>query len=502
MAEDSGGSESVTSGRTPSSAEDTEDEGVGSQGEVLPIESLRGEPGAPGFTFSTFYDLLDVDPGSDGETIKRKYRSLIKDHHPDLSSDEDAEIKFKQLTEAKEVLTNAVSRQQYNQIGHEEYVRENYDNPSRTGSATSDSAVAAPPEDTGRAAKRQHTDDGRQKRRKVDPDAFKSIRDDNSHDATARAGPASGSSAGEAASQRVAPGGDTSPKSRVQSLSVSDADTLSAGWRRVWQVRLALTVTVAGLSLLVVLGSAITGIGGLTTTDLDTEGSRLILSAVSLGFIGSVVLSALSAQWSLTPGQFSGPSLAHSKWPGTRMAETGAGKYLRRGFLLLSIHSLFYIGTIASGGPQPWHILREIQQSSTPNYWFGLGFDGTTSFAAVLVYATIFLFTALFGILYIILGTSISVWWNSYAYGADTHPVSWELPPTIAFVGILAALLGGLQLPPGGVKLPLEHGFVNDLLALTGDGTITFATLGVVGVILGLVTASAYSVASRLLFTY
>ncbi len=66
-----------------------------------------------------YYGVLGVPRGASQEDIKRAYRRLAKKHHPDLNKDDPkrAEEKFKQLSEAYEVLADDEKRRIYDQFG-------------------------------------------------------------------------------------------------------------------------------------------------------------------------------------------------------------------------------------------------------------------------------------------------------------------------------------------------------------------------------------------------
>jgi molecular chaperone DnaJ len=66
-----------------------------------------------------YYDVLGVDKGSDDPTIKKAYRTLAKKYHPDVSAEENAEVKFKEVQEAYEVLSDSQKRSQYDRFGHQ-----------------------------------------------------------------------------------------------------------------------------------------------------------------------------------------------------------------------------------------------------------------------------------------------------------------------------------------------------------------------------------------------
>ena len=67
-----------------------------------------------------YYEILDVPKDSDERTIKKAYRKLARKHHPDASeeSPEIAEKKFKEVSEAYEVLADKEKRERYDKYGH------------------------------------------------------------------------------------------------------------------------------------------------------------------------------------------------------------------------------------------------------------------------------------------------------------------------------------------------------------------------------------------------
>lgn len=66
-----------------------------------------------------YYDVLGVDKSADDASIKRAYRNLAKKYHPDVSTEDNAEAKFKEVQEAYEVLSDSGKRAQYDQFGHQ-----------------------------------------------------------------------------------------------------------------------------------------------------------------------------------------------------------------------------------------------------------------------------------------------------------------------------------------------------------------------------------------------
>jgi molecular chaperone DnaJ len=67
-----------------------------------------------------YYDVLGVPRDADVQQIKKAYRRLARELHPDVnSSDPDCEEKFKEATEAYEVLSDQEKRSLYDAYGHE-----------------------------------------------------------------------------------------------------------------------------------------------------------------------------------------------------------------------------------------------------------------------------------------------------------------------------------------------------------------------------------------------
>jgi len=67
-----------------------------------------------------YYELLGINRSASPDELKKAYRKLAMKHHPDRNAgDKDAEAKFKEISEAYEVLSDAKKRQQYDQYGHE-----------------------------------------------------------------------------------------------------------------------------------------------------------------------------------------------------------------------------------------------------------------------------------------------------------------------------------------------------------------------------------------------
>lgn len=66
--------------------------------------------------FKDYYKILGVEPTADTKAIKSAYRKLARKYHPDVSEERDAENRFKEVTEAYEVLGDANKRAEYDEL--------------------------------------------------------------------------------------------------------------------------------------------------------------------------------------------------------------------------------------------------------------------------------------------------------------------------------------------------------------------------------------------------
>ena len=66
-----------------------------------------------------YYEVLGVSKDATEKDLKNAFRSLARKYHPDRSSEDDAENKFKEIQEAYAVLSDSEKRQMYDRFGHD-----------------------------------------------------------------------------------------------------------------------------------------------------------------------------------------------------------------------------------------------------------------------------------------------------------------------------------------------------------------------------------------------
>ena len=83
--------------------------------------------------FKDYYKILEVDKKASADDIKKTYRKLAKKYHPDKNpNDSTAEAKFKEVSEAYEVLKDPEKRKKYDTLG------ENWKQYQQTGGTDED----------------------------------------------------------------------------------------------------------------------------------------------------------------------------------------------------------------------------------------------------------------------------------------------------------------------------------------------------------------------------
>ena len=67
--------------------------------------------------YKDYYKTLGLKKDASPEEIKRAYRKLARQHHPDVNKKPDAERRFREINEANEVLSDPEKRKRYDQLG-------------------------------------------------------------------------------------------------------------------------------------------------------------------------------------------------------------------------------------------------------------------------------------------------------------------------------------------------------------------------------------------------
>src|SRR5437773_11296430 len=67
--------------------------------------------------YKDYYKILGVPKDAKTEDVKKAYRRLARQHHPDLNKGADAERRFKEVNEAYQVLSDPEKRKWYDQLG-------------------------------------------------------------------------------------------------------------------------------------------------------------------------------------------------------------------------------------------------------------------------------------------------------------------------------------------------------------------------------------------------
>jgi curved DNA-binding protein len=96
--------------------------------------------------FRDYYALLGVNKNASADDIKKAYRLLARKYHPDYNpGDKTAEAKFKEISEANEILSDVDKRSQYDKFG--QYWKQS-EQPSRTNTRSNNStSTSTPPGD-------------------------------------------------------------------------------------------------------------------------------------------------------------------------------------------------------------------------------------------------------------------------------------------------------------------------------------------------------------------
>ena len=67
-----------------------------------------------------YYGLLGLDRGASQDDIKKAYRKIARELHPDVNPDPEVQNKFKEVTAAYDTLSDPQKRQQYAMGAHDQ----------------------------------------------------------------------------------------------------------------------------------------------------------------------------------------------------------------------------------------------------------------------------------------------------------------------------------------------------------------------------------------------
>ena len=80
----------------------------------------------------SLYDTLEISENASESEIKKAYRKLARQYHPDVNKDAKAEEKFKEINSAYEILSDKQKKAQYDQMGDSMFGGQNFHDSSRS----------------------------------------------------------------------------------------------------------------------------------------------------------------------------------------------------------------------------------------------------------------------------------------------------------------------------------------------------------------------------------
>ena len=99
--------------------------------------------------FRDYYEVLGIPRDASAEDIRAAYRKLARQHHPDVNKEPGAEDRFKEISEAYEVLRDPEKRERYDRFGQNWKAGQDvsgasgFEGSSRTGSAAATCASSS-----------------------------------------------------------------------------------------------------------------------------------------------------------------------------------------------------------------------------------------------------------------------------------------------------------------------------------------------------------------------
>ncbi|GAA7428945.1 DnaJ family protein [Helicobacter pylori] len=86
----------------------------------------------------SLYQTLNVSENASPDEIKKSYRRLARQYHPDLNKTKEAEEKFKEINAAYEILSDEEKRRQYDQFGDNMFGGQNFSDFARSRGSSED----------------------------------------------------------------------------------------------------------------------------------------------------------------------------------------------------------------------------------------------------------------------------------------------------------------------------------------------------------------------------